>query len=220
MEKWQIIHEVFDDTTRFGNIKRDMSDETIDKISNTNKETWNNQSLRDNQSERVKEFWRRPEYRERKLAQIRNDPDDLIKRFRVVHGDKYDYSNMNYHGVHKNIVITCPIHGDFEMTPKKHEGSSIERRPRKPVGCEKCIGEAVVAQFIEKHGYKYDYSKVDLITCAKYSSVKEVTIICKVHGEFEKTPYLRKKGGNCPRCVAIQSGKTRRGRRLNRKEKI
>lgn len=190
--------------------KRYVSDDAREQISATNKETWNNQSLKDNHSKILKEVWKRPDYREKKLAQIRNNPEDVIKGFREVHGDRYDYSKMDYQGNNKSIVITCSKHGDFEMTPKKHRGSPNSKQPRKPMGCEKCVGEEVIKDFKEVHGDQYDYSKVDLIICAKYASSRKVTIICSEHGEFQQTPYLHRRGSNCPTCAAIASGKTRK----------
>lgn len=44
----------------------------------------------------------------------------LIKRFKAIHGDYYDYSqvsNVNADGV---IVIGCPVHGTFNTTVDKH----------------------------------------------------------------------------------------------------
>ena len=46
--------------------------------------------------------------------------DDIIALFREKHGDKYDYSKVNYHQMHEKVIITCPKHGDFPQTPSKH----------------------------------------------------------------------------------------------------
>jgi len=39
---------------------------------------------------------------------------DFIEKARDVHGSKYDYSKSNYTGRHNKLIITCPIHGEFE----------------------------------------------------------------------------------------------------------
>jgi len=38
----------------------------------------------------------------------------------LIHGNKYDYSKVDYKGWHPKVTITCPIHGDFEMSPTNH----------------------------------------------------------------------------------------------------
>ena len=45
--------------------------------------------------------------------------EEFIQRAKEIHGDKYDYSKTKY-GYNKKdkITITCPIHGDFFITPR------------------------------------------------------------------------------------------------------
>lgn len=33
-------------------------------------------------------------------------------------GDKFDYSKVDYQGARSKVVIICPIHGEFQITPK------------------------------------------------------------------------------------------------------
>ena len=42
--------------------------------------------------------------------------DDFVERARKVHGDKYDYSRVNYINYDGKVTIVCPIHGKFEQT--------------------------------------------------------------------------------------------------------
>lgn len=46
--------------------------------------------------------------------------EDFVNRARKVHGNKYDYSKVKYVNSTTKVVITCPIHGDFEQTPANH----------------------------------------------------------------------------------------------------
>lgn len=46
-----------------------------------------------------------------------------------------------------------------------------------------------------KHGDKYDYSKV-----IYNKSTEKVVIICKVHGEFQQTPHKHNQGCGCQKC--------------------
>ena len=54
---------------------------------------------------------------------------EFIERARKVHGDKYDYSKVEYKGIFVKVPIICPIHGVFYQTP--HEHLSFK-------GCPKC----------------------------------------------------------------------------------
>lgn len=55
--------------------------------------------------------------------------DEFIRRAVGVHGDKYDYSKTNYKSSREHVCITCPIHGDFYMSPNHHLGGQ---------GCKAC----------------------------------------------------------------------------------
>ena len=62
----------------------------------------------------------------------KRDVDSVLKGFRDVHGDKYDYSKVEheYLDVNNKVTIICPIHGEFPQRPKDHlEGH----------GCPKCV---------------------------------------------------------------------------------
>ena len=41
--------------------------------------------------------------------------EEFIELARQVHGDKYDYSKTVYVNKRSKVIITCPIHGDFEQ---------------------------------------------------------------------------------------------------------
>lgn len=121
---------------------------------------------------------------------------DIIERFRTVHGDKFDYSKVNYVNNHTLVNIICPTHGDFYQAPSVHE---------KGCGCPKCSGNYNMSteEFIEKakevHGDKYDYSKTEYV-----NNSTDVIIICPKHGEFKQTPHshLVSKIG-CPKCANV-----------------
>ena len=124
--------------------------------------------------------------------------EDFIKECRIIHGDKYDYSKVEYVGANNKVSIICPEHGEFWQTPSAHVNSKQ--------GCPKCGRKYVgmcnrldTHRFIEKsnniHNYKYDYSKVDY---KLYNDVIE--IICPKHGSFWQTPDAHLQGKGCPIC--------------------
>lgn len=47
----------------------------------------------------------------------RLDNKEFIKRSIKFHGDKYDYSLVNYINSYTKIKIICPVHGIFEQPP-------------------------------------------------------------------------------------------------------
>ncbi len=55
--------------------------------------------------------------------------EEFIKKAVDVHGDKYDYSQIEYIGYQKPLKIICPVHGEFYQTPDAHIHGS---------GCPKC----------------------------------------------------------------------------------
>lgn len=54
---------------------------------------------------------------------------DFIKDSKIVHGDKYDYSNVVYNGGKKIVEIICKKHGVFHQTPNSHQSGN---------GCPSC----------------------------------------------------------------------------------
>jgi hypothetical protein len=116
----------------------------------------------------------------------------FIEEAKLIHGDKYDYSKINYTSNKYKVVIICKIHGEFEQIPQNHLRGSI---------CYNCSGKykLTTKEFIKKaqsiHGNTYDYSKVNYI-----SALKKVIIICKIHGEFEQIPRNHLSGSICHKC--------------------
>jgi hypothetical protein len=124
--------------------------------------------------------------------------EEFIKRARNKHGDKFEYIQESYTGIHGKIDIICSIHGKITMTGISH---CITK-----TGCKFC-GDATRAisktlthdEFIKKandyHNYKYDYSKTLYI-----HGRKKITIICKIHGEFQQFAFKHLLGG-CRKCA-------------------
>ena len=122
-----------------------------------------------------------------------NKTNIFISKANKIHGDKYDYSNVNYINAKTKINIICKIHGEFEQNPSNH---------LKKHNCQKCAKNFKLDTlgFIEKakeiHEDSYDYSKVNYI-----NADTKITIICKIHGEFIQIPdfHINRKCG-CPKC--------------------
>jgi hypothetical protein len=122
-----------------------------------------------------------------------------------VHNNKYSYHKVDYSryiNSNSTIIITCPIHGDFEQTTIVH---------LKGHGCKKCadiqgtslrrssIGDFVIKANI-KHNNKYSYEKTTYIN----ANIKTI-ITCPIHGDFEQTPANHLNGSiGCLKCSIIK----------------
>lgn len=126
--------------------------------------------------------------------------NDFIEKACKVHGKRYDYSKVNYVNSKTKICIICSEHGEFWQNPHNHISNKA--------GCPKCSkyhNRYDITSFIEtakeKHGDKYDYSKVEY----KDTLIK-VCIICLEHGEFWQTPAKHMMGQGCPQCSHVIAG--------------
>ena len=60
----------------------------------------------------------------------RKTTNEFIEQARKVHGNKYDYSKVEYINARTKVRIICPIHGEFKQFPNQH--IYLEQ------GCPKC----------------------------------------------------------------------------------
>jgi hypothetical protein len=137
--------------------------------------------------------------------------DKFISRAKQIHGDKYDYSLVDYAGCHVRVTIVCPKHGPFTQTPKHHLGNGRGR------DCPQCAYEKSASRSREKaaskfvddarsvHGQRYNYTKSEYV-----HSKQKLKIICPDHGEFEKSPNAHLKGQGCPKCTRNKCADVRR----------
>lgn len=124
--------------------------------------------------------------------------EKIIEKFKSIHGDKYDYSKVDFVKTTTKVCIICPVHGEFWQEPHAH---------LKGQGCPKCgvdkrskskttTNEEFIRKAKKIHGDKYDYSKTNYI-----NNKTKIIIICPIHGEIEITPnaHISEKRG-CPKC--------------------
>ncbi len=123
--------------------------------------------------------------------------DKFISQSKLIHGDIYDYSLVNYITARKKVLIRCFKHGKFLQYTYSHLSGN---------GCPYCAHEntgnrvrLTTEEFCTKalliHGDTYDYSLVS------YKSAKiPVNIICKKHGVFNQQPTSHLAGIGCPSC--------------------
>jgi len=92
--------------------------------------------------------------------------ENFISKARVVHGDRYDYSESIYVDAHTSLLVKCGLHGGFLIRPDAHlyqkqgcrECGYINRRMPQQKSNDK-----FVAQAREKWGDLYDYSETKYV---------------------------------------------------------
>ncbi len=136
-----------------------------------------------------------------KMVRIKTK-DDFITKSKIEHGEKYNYSKVNYFTTKQKVEILCNEHGPFFQSPANHI---------KGQGCPECgrIARATSQRYSSKefinsvqeiHKNKYDYSKVNYI-----NSQTKVQIICHKHGPFYMKPNSHFNGQGCPKCGRISA---------------
>lgn len=123
--------------------------------------------------------------------------EEVIERFKEVHGDSYDYSNFVFTKMHNKSIIICHLHGEFQQTPSKHligHGCPIcgisTRAKHKTLTTEEFKAKSSIV-----HDNKYDYSK----TIYK-GTYKRIVITCPKHGDFLQRANDHLNGHGCPIC--------------------
>lgn len=126
-----------------------------------------------------------------------NKKEKFIEKAKKVHGNKYNYSKVDYIDSITKVCIICPIHGEFWQTPQGHiRGNSCPKCANKKRGDTFRNNKE---NFIEKantiHCNKYSYENVEYI-----NAETKVQITCKEHGTFLMTPMNHLLGQGCPKC--------------------
>lgn len=129
----------------------------------------------------------------------------FINQATKIHGDKYDYSFVNYIKSIKPVEIVCKIHGMFKQTPSTHVRGS---------GCIKCnkisYKHKVAIDNLEllkerigilhKDKYKYDFSNYQ-------NQHSKILITCPDHGNFLQKMHSHLRGTGCKFCSDISNYK-------------
>jgi len=135
-----------------------------------------------------------------KRGNRKSNTEEFITKAKNIHGDEYDYSQVNYINNSEYVNIICKKHGPFPKSPANH---------LKGQGCPICTAESnyrgssqrlSMEDFLEKsnevHGNKYDYSQV-----VYKNNSQPVNIICAKHGPFLQAPHSHFSGSGCPKCI-------------------
>jgi hypothetical protein len=128
----------------------------------------------------------------------------FIEKSKIIHLDKYDYSNTIYINNYSKVEIICKEHGSFFQKPLYHSAH----------GCPKCgrirmknskidNSNKWLEDFTRVHSDKYDYSKV-IYTGA----INKIEIVCREHGSFFQRVSDHKTGKGCLKCGLLKARTT------------
>ncbi len=126
--------------------------------------------------------------------------DEVLEKFKEIHDNDYDYSAVEYKGMHTKVQIKCNRCGViFLQTPNSHINQQS--------GCNNCntkekmiphrkTNEKFISQAKERWDESYGYSYENTQYISKQIRIK---FNCKKHGEVEQYPARHLKCG-CPFC--------------------
>jgi hypothetical protein len=129
--------------------------------------------------------------------------EQFILDAKCVHGERYDYSLVEYIDTHTKIKIGCPIHGIFEQTPCAHK-----RRQ----GCPGCTSSKRRHTWLEKYGVPHARQNSEVIAKQKHTNLEkygtEYAISHPGIQETIKATNVERHGVNYPfQSTTIQSKK-------------
>lgn len=121
---------------------------------------------------------------------MRKNTTEFIEEAKVTHGDRYDYSKVEYVNNYTKVCIICPEHGEFWQTPNNHLSHH---------GCPKCsscnrrtkiygvgINDVKISTKDKENNKAYKTWSQMLMRCysSKYQKNKQSYIGCSVCDEW------------------------------------
>lgn len=127
----------------------------------------------------------------------------FIFKAKQIHGDDFDYSEVDYKSSKNKVIITCNSCSEkFEQQANSHLRGS---------GCPKCwikIRTSTLDEFLIKakeiHGDNYGYSEVEYVNARTKVKIK----CLNGHGIFEQEANAHLQGAGCAECHQISKKKT------------
>lgn len=138
----------------------------------------------------------------------KSSTEEFVTKAKYVHNNFFSYERCNYVDSQSKVIVTCPIHGDFEVKANNHLNGA---------NCKKCSKEKIthkitklkkvnkstrklstsdfIERCVEKYGDKYSYENTIYVR-----NNEKVIITCKEHGDFYISPNHFLSGRGCPIC--------------------
>lgn len=119
-------------------------------------------------------------------SRFRTSKDFVLAAYSV-HGDRYDYSRVEYRNNRKRVKIVCKKHGVFRVKPSSHVNHAV--------GCRKCKeskGEMAVGRYLDELGIAYisEYKLPDYLYRYDFF-LPNLNILIEFHGAQHYRPVRR-----------------------------
>lgn len=109
----------------------------------------------------------------------RSTTEQFIEKSSKIHGDKYDYSKVEYTNNHTKVCIICPIHGEFWQTPSDHLSGR---------GCKECSeshGEQYLIKVFKEYGIDFIHQyKIKIDNKINKSGITSIDFYLPVYNVF------------------------------------
>ena len=128
---------------------------------------------------------------------IRLSTSEFITKAKEKHNEYYKYDSVVYKNSHTNVIITCPIHGDFNQLPNNHLNGAgcilcgYDRMTSK----SKISEETFLLRCKHKHGDDFDYSAMHF-----KNMTTPITVTHKCGYTFTTTPASHLTTTTCMQC--------------------
>lgn len=125
--------------------------------------------------------------------------EEFIRKAKEKHGDKYDYSKVEYIDRETPVCIICPKHGEFYVTPTnflRSKNGSCKECQKEKLRADRQMGlDKFIKKSIEIHGSGYSYDEVVYI-----NNRTPVKLTCPKGHKIEQNPDNHFKYG-CYKCA-------------------
>lgn len=105
---------------------------------------------------------------------------EFINRSISIHGNKYDYSKVNYNNIETKVTIICPIHGEFLQKPSNHLAGMN--------GCKKCNSsklQTLITNYLDTLNIEYITCDRNIIKPYEIDiSIPSLKLGIEVHGNY------------------------------------
>lgn len=117
---------------------------------------------------------------------------EFIEKAIKIHGNKYDYSKVNYVNPKTNVCIICPIHSEFNIKPINHIQG---------IGCPKCNESKLEEEirylldenkikYVEQKTFSWLKSKQNYLRLDFYLEDYNIAIECQGEQHFKPIRYF------------------------------
>jgi len=131
---------------------------------------------------------------------LRMTKETFLLKAHEAHGNRYDYTLVEFIDARTAVTIQCKEHGPFKQKPTKHI---------KGQGCPKCAYITPINKILSKA--KKFIDKANKVHNGKYLYIPEsysvkdgsIKIICPIHGEFTQNRFHHISGSGCKQCGIV-----------------